>query len=106
MGRVGTAVANLIRVFRENGRGEEEIEKCKRGEIECDWGKGGQWASPSLEIYVDTFGWHLQLSALHDDNVDLGLVAGALLNVFDGRDDRVAAKDFTEDDVAAIQMAG
>jgi len=55
---------------------------------------------------VNTFRWHLELSAL--GNLDsLGrLVARALGDVLDLRDDLVALEDLAEDDVAAIEPAG
>jgi hypothetical protein len=63
-------------------------------------------ASTGLEFCVNTFRWHLELSALGDlDRLD-GLVARGLGHLLDLLDDIVAVEDLTEDDVAAVEPAG
>ena len=59
-----------------------------------------------LEFRVNTFRWHLELSALGDLDSLGRLVARALGDVLDLRDDLVALEDLAEDDVAAIEPAG
>ena len=55
---------------------------------------------------MNTFRWHLELSALGDlDRLD-GLVARSLGHVLDLLDDVVSVEDLAEDDVAAIEPAG
>jgi len=61
------------------------------------WGKG------SLELFVNTFSRYLQLSALDDLHVLLGLVAGAGLGIFDRGDDFHALEDLAKNDVLAIE---
>ena len=55
---------------------------------------------------MNTFRWHLELSALGDLDSLGRLVARALGDVLDLRDDLVALEDLAEDDVAAIEPAG
>ena len=59
-----------------------------------------------LEFRVNTFRWHLELSALGDLDSLGRLVARSLGDILDLRDDLVALEDLAEDDVAAIEPAG
>jgi hypothetical protein len=51
-------------------------------------------------------GWAAHLAAICDDDVDLGLVAGALRGVLDSSDYLHAVDDLAEDDVAAVKPRG
>jgi hypothetical protein len=62
--------------------------------------------SAGLEFRVNTFRWHLELSALGDlDRLD-GLVARSLGHVLDLLDNVVSLEDLAEDNVAAVEPAG
>lgn len=55
---------------------------------------------------MNTFRWHLELSALGDlDRLD-GLVARSLGHVLNLLDDVVSFEDLAEDNVAAVEPAG
>lgn len=55
---------------------------------------------------MNTFRWHLELSALGDlDRLD-GLVARSLGHVLNLLDDVVSFEDLAEDHVAAVEPAG
>jgi hypothetical protein len=59
-----------------------------------------------LEFRVNTFRWHLELSALGDLDSLGRLIARSLGDVLDLGDNLVALEDLAEDDVAAIEPAG
>lgn len=59
----------------------------------------------TLELHVNTFFGHRQLSTLDDLDGLLGLVAGVLLDVLNLLNDVIALEDLAEDNVLAVQPA-
>lgn len=59
----------------------------------------------TLELHVNTFFGHRQLSTLDDLDRLLGLVAGVLLDVLNLLNNVVALEDLAEDNVLAVQPA-
>lgn len=57
----------------------------------------------NLELGVNTFRWHFQLSALHDLHGLSRAICCTFGNVFDLLDNIITLKDLAEDDVFTIE---
>jgi hypothetical protein len=55
---------------------------------------------------VDTFFWNWDLATLYDSDCLCWLVSWVLWDVLNLLDDVVALKDFAEDNVSAVKVAG
>ena len=62
--------------------------------------------SAGLEFRMNTFRWHLELSALGDLDCLDRFIARSLWHVLNLLDDVISIKNLAEDDVAAIEPAG
>ena len=64
-----------------------------------------QYPPSNLKLGVNTFSWHLQLSALHDLDWFCGSIPRSLGNIFNHFHDVVALEHFAKDDMTTIEPA-